>query len=503
MIFIHNNQEYELLLLTLGGSRLYNTHYNLGENKLNPSYKSDYDIRGVFLAHANTKLGLIGAADEIKDKLVLADIKDKLHLDIPNDSEMVLYEAKKFFNLALNNNPNILDLLFADPEYIYYTAPKFKPVMNKRKEFLSKKVIKSFTGFAHSQLKRIQGHNRWMESYPDIYQFLDFLRLELNKSITPRNTVDVFSHIDLYNQFPKNIIQHISNEIDELVDKGGLLTDNYPLLNESVYRNALEANQYILDSFSKYSKPNPLTYTKFIALNGNQINYDKLDDIPSIGLGCLDKLSKVKRSLHFWDKGYISTNKEILKYHCGFRKLSSTESITIYGIYYDPHASQKGLIQINNEFKVNPPTNLKGMFIGTLIFNKMEYEKEVKVLDNLFDWVIDRNKKRSDLEAKFGYDTKHAAHLIRLYLGAEQLLNTGDFSPTLTGDDLTVVRDVRDGEYSYQWLLDFVTKIKQDLTELESNSTLPAKANVNQINSLLLDLYTPSNVINCNQDYTI
>ena len=143
------------------------------------------------------------------------------------------------------------------------------------------------------------------------------------------------------------------------------------------------------------------------------------------------------------------------------------------------------------------------MFIGTLIFNKMEYEKEVKVLDNLFDWVIDRNKKRSDLEAKFGYDTKHAAHLIRLYLGAEQLLNTGDFSPTLTGDDLTVVRDVRDGEYSYQWLLDFVTKIKQDLTELESNSTLPAKANVNQINSLLLDLYTPSNVINCNQDYTI
>ena len=58
MDFIHNNQKYELILLHLAGSRLYG----------NSTPTSDIDLRGIFIAPPETKLGILNKVEQLEGK---------------------------------------------------------------------------------------------------------------------------------------------------------------------------------------------------------------------------------------------------------------------------------------------------------------------------------------------------------------------------------------------------------------------------------------------------
>ena len=72
MKFTYNNIEYKLILMTLAGSRFYGTYYDSEDperiHPFNPSYKSDSDYRGVFIAHPDSKLGFSGKIEQIEIK---------------------------------------------------------------------------------------------------------------------------------------------------------------------------------------------------------------------------------------------------------------------------------------------------------------------------------------------------------------------------------------------------------------------------------------------------
>lgn len=131
--FVNDN----LIFLTLTGSRAYGTD----------TPDSDYDYKGICIPTIDYYLGL-KKFDQREDK----------------SNDITIYSVTRFFQLASEVNPNIVELLFVDPNTIVYQHPIMQRIIDNRELFLSKKAKHTFSGYAFSQLKKIKGHKRWLDS---------------------------------------------------------------------------------------------------------------------------------------------------------------------------------------------------------------------------------------------------------------------------------------------------------------------------------------------------
>lgn len=95
--------------------------------------------------------------------------------------------------------------------------------------------------------------------------------------------------------------------------------------------------------------------------------------------------------------------------------------------------------------------------------------------------------KRKELVAKFGYDCKNAAHLIRLLRMGIEFLTDGELH--VLREDASQLLEIKNG----LWTLD---KVKEESTRLFStaelayvNSKLPARPNYEKINNLSMEMF--------------
>lgn len=109
---------------------------------------SDEDFKGVCIAEKRFYLGFT-------DRFEQAESKD------PHD--FVIYDIRKFINLAADCNPSIIEVLWADQMWVTDAGQK---LLDNRDLFLSKKAKFTFSGYAVAQLKRIKTHYRWLKSPP-------------------------------------------------------------------------------------------------------------------------------------------------------------------------------------------------------------------------------------------------------------------------------------------------------------------------------------------------
>lgn len=117
-----------VILLTLGGSHSYGTN---NEN-------SDIDIRGCTLERASDLIGF-----------------SKFEQFVDNDTDTVIYGFNKLIGLLVNCNPNTIEMLGCKPEHYFKLSPIGEELLDKRKMFLSKRCISSFSGYAYQQLNRL------------------------------------------------------------------------------------------------------------------------------------------------------------------------------------------------------------------------------------------------------------------------------------------------------------------------------------------------------------
>lgn len=102
---------------------------------------SDTDIKGVFVLSKAQFYGL------------------EYFEQVNNESnDEVYYELKRFLDLLLKNNPNILELLATPADCILYKHPLMDLV--KPEMFLSKLCNQTFAGYAQSQIKKAKGLNK-------------------------------------------------------------------------------------------------------------------------------------------------------------------------------------------------------------------------------------------------------------------------------------------------------------------------------------------------------
>lgn len=125
----HPNLGNNLILLTLGGSHSYGTN---NEN-------SDLDVRGISL---NTKRELLGNSvfDQYTDE----------------KTDTTIYGSKKVFKLLRDCNPNVIEMLRTLPAHQFVVTPPGELLLKNANLFFSQLAIATFSGYATSQLRRLE-----------------------------------------------------------------------------------------------------------------------------------------------------------------------------------------------------------------------------------------------------------------------------------------------------------------------------------------------------------
>lgn len=118
-------------------------------------------------------------------------------------------------------------------------------------------------------------------------------------------------------------------------------------------------------------------------------------------------------------------------------------------------------------------------------FNKAEYKIALEKHKQYWQWKNNRNVARSELEEQFGYDTKHAMHLVRLLRMGTEILSTGQVN--VLRPDAKELLEIRDGKWSYDELLEYATKMDNEIRgDLYTNSDLRPRVDVKQAADILV-----------------
>lgn len=207
-----------IALLTLGGSHAYGTS----------TPGSDLDIRGVAL--------------NPKDQILL---NRDFHQVTDVTTDTVVYSFNKILDLLTECNPNTIEILGCRPEHYLYLSDIGRELLDNRHMFLSKKCIHTFTGYANSQLHRLNNKSarkyRQTEKEKHILQTL----LHAEYDLRPRYH-DYGNHIRLY--VDKSLEESLESEIFMDVN-----LRRYPLRD---YLNLWSELSNIRKSYDKLGKRN-------------------------------------------------------------------------------------------------------------------------------------------------------------------------------------------------------------------------------------------------------
>ncbi len=290
----------------LAGSHLYGTN----------TPESDFDLRGVFIPSKEYFVGFLKNIEQIQNV----------------NQDITYFDIRKFFKLCLECNPNIVELLFVPQDRLLVITPTWRKIAEHRDIFLSKKARYTFSGYAISQLHRIQQHRNWLlhpvKKQPKRSDF----GLPEDKTLVTKDQMNAYEE----------------------------LKKNYSLSTE---------------------------------LNPN----------------FLELLEK--------EKAFLNANRD---------------------------------------------------------------------WNNYESWKRERNPKRAILEEKFGYDTKHASHLIRLISEGKELLTTGNI--LFPRPDIDLLREVISGKYTYEQIIEMVGDLDRGFDEVYEKSILPHHPDANSADFLCQDI---------------
>lgn len=164
-----------------------------------------------------------------------------------------------------------------------------------------------------------------------------------------------------------------------------------------------------------------------------------------------------------------------------------TFSPSMLAIYTDG----TGIFTAEGKLKANDP-EIIGEFVCLLSIDQLNYKAEKDFNAAMWEWKCKRNESRSAMEAEFGVDLKNLSHLWRLMTKSKEILTTGDYNPTLYGEELKTLRGIRDGSLygkdSYEFAIKFAEENDNELNELYKTTKLPKKADMVGINNLVLKL---------------
>jgi predicted nucleotidyltransferase len=305
---------------------------------------SDEDVKGVFMAPSEYTLGFLNKIQQVD--------KDFEGVDA------CLYDIKRFFELTVDANPNMIEVPFVDEKDWLHSSSPWEEIVEHRECLLSQNAKHRFSGYAISQLKRIETHRRWLLHPPTHKPERAEYRL-------PDNAAIPVSQRDALEAMMKKIIEEW------------------------------------------------------------QVDYAVLDDATRI-----DLLNKQAAAL-------------------ADMKLAADDQYVAAG-------------------------NKLGLDANAMEYLKAEraYRCALAEWHQYQTWKKERNPARAELEVRFGYDTKHGMHLVRLMRMAREILEgKGVIVRRPDAEELKAIRF--NGAWSYDKLIGWAKDQDGELTKLMEESKLP------------------------------
>lgn len=125
--FLRDQDNIGLLVIT--GSHAYGTNIE----------GSDIDIRGVSIPYKRD----LYIGKQFKT------IED-------NQTDTAIYPLHHFVNLLATCSPNIVEILGLKPEQYLYSSPFVQPIFDNKELFITRRIIRTFGGFANGQLQLLK-----------------------------------------------------------------------------------------------------------------------------------------------------------------------------------------------------------------------------------------------------------------------------------------------------------------------------------------------------------
>lgn len=142
---------------------------------------SDVDFRGVF------------CADPVNVRTPFFIVRE---CDDKSEEDTKLFELTHFMKLCLDCNPNVVETLWVDDSDITFSTPAYDLLRENRDKLLSSKIAFTTSIYALAQLKRIKGHNKWInnpqgEQPPRQCDYLSLVQNFTLAKIMSRNIIDM------------------------------------------------------------------------------------------------------------------------------------------------------------------------------------------------------------------------------------------------------------------------------------------------------------------------
>jgi hypothetical protein len=158
-----------------------------------------------------------------------------------------------------------------------------------------------------------------------------------------------------------------------------------------------------------------------------------------------------------------------------------------FGIYpmggYSLYNEETG--NLNTEYEGDSHSIGTPLFI--IKFNQNEYNTAKDTWSNYWTWKKNRNVKRNLLEESYGYDSKHAMHLVRLLRMGAEALQTGQL--LVKRPDAEELLTIRNGAWSYDELIKYAESMDKHIREvLYKNTKLPRQVDLKIAAQAILDI---------------
>ena len=348
------------------------------------------------------------------------------------------HEFGKWMTLLSKGNPNALESLFVPERMVVGDVhPVIKKVLDNRDKFVSKEVVKSLSGYAFNQIKKARG-----------------LGKKIVNPVTERKDVLDFCYT-FKNQGSQPIKEFLA---EHHLDQRYCGVVNIPNMKDT-YGVYYDFAAYF--KFEEYDKDK-----EFWEKNFNDETFQNW---------CFDMRFRTVNSDKFMDYDYcIETYERVLNrnfFHYG-------------GIVHPDEIDKSNEVRLSSIPKGEKP-------ICFMTYNKDAYTCHCREYKEYQEWVEKRNQKRYSKAVEAGYNQKNMCHCVRLLTMAKEISEGKGFNLWRT-DDRDFLMGIKNGDYTYEYLIDYSEKLLADVNENLPKSNLPDEVDKDFVNELLID---------CRMDY--
>ena len=393
--------EGRVLYHVLRGSHAYNLN----------TEKSDEDYSAVFLCNPQELLGL---GFDYKDQ-----VSDAKH-------DNTWFEIGCYLKLLLKSNPTVMEYLFVPKRCIVGDIhPMFIPILENRKEFLSKQLFNPLFGYAKQQLNKCRGYNKMCNWEKD--------------KITRKTPFD----------FCYTFKEQGSTKMLNWLENRGLKQKYCGLVNTP--------NMH--DIYS-------LFYDWGNHFQNEGITFDNLKKC--------DNESTLINLRHFIVDFYnIQSGQEFEEW------FNNQKPIGYSGIMGED--GESNTIRLSSVTKGEKP-------ICHMSYNETGYTKHCVDYKNYQTWLKERNPVRFESNLNHNYDAKNVSHMVRLiHMGLELAQDGSTLNVERTWDRDFILK-VKNHGFEFDEIMEYVEGKTAEFNKAIETSTLKEKIDVDFVNDLLIDI---------------